>query len=102
MGPWYRKVNETIRRAYQCETVGELVELLGKPDRVDGIEQVITPSKFFEQIGSQFRFGEQNSEYVLTFVDPYRPRRRYKFALTGEKVESSWKEMVDESNKHWV
>ena len=80
----------------------ELAALLGEPDQIDGIEQVITPSKFFEQIGSQFRFGDQNSDVVLTFVDPYRPRKRYKFGVVGNKVESCWEEMVHESNKHRV
>lgn len=101
-GQWYRKVNERIAEATACSTVEELVEVLGKPDKVERAEEVTTPSKFFESIGSIFRFGDERAEEILTYVDPYRPRIRYRFGIVKGKVESTWQETVDDSRKDQV
>ena len=94
MGEWYKKVNQRIGEAGECATISELIELLGEPDHLEQAGDVETPGKFFEKIGSIFRFGDENAETVLTYQDPYRQRIRYKFGITGNKVTSSWKETV--------
>lgn len=99
IGPWYRKVNERIKEAATCTSAHALIDLLGAPDRTDSAGNIITPSQFFEQIGSIFRFEDADAETVLTYVDPYRSRIRYKFGLVGEQVSSYWKETVDKANE---
>lgn len=99
MGPWYRKVNERIREAMACSSAEELVELLGPPDRKDPAGHSLTPSAVFERLGSMFRFQDMNAETVLTFVDPYRPKIRYRFSVAGGQITSQWKESVENSSE---
>ena len=88
--------------ATACSTAEELIELLGQPDNIEQAEAVTTPSKFFKSIGSIFRFGDENAEKIFTYVDPYRPRIRYKFGINKGKVDSHWRESIDESQKDKV
>ncbi len=96
-GPWYKKVRETINIANALKSTEELVELLGEPVKIEG-EEFKGPTAFLRSIGSIFKFGDQESDTVYTYVDPYRPRNRYKFGLKKGKICSSWKEVVHESN----
>jgi hypothetical protein len=57
----------------------------GFPD--EQAQSVSTPSKFFESIGSIFRFGDEKAEEIFTYADPYRPRVRYKFGIVKGKME---------------
>ena len=99
MGPWYKKVNDQIQQATHCSTTKELIALLGEPSKREASSAVESPTKFFQRIGSLFRFGDDEWETVFTYVDPYRPRHRYKFGITSGQVNTCWRETVDESNK---
>ena len=96
LGLWYRRVNETVTRAAACTDVEALVELLGEPDAIDAGDEVVTPSRFKARLGSRFRFGEEGADHVLTWHDPYRPRRRYRFGVQGRRVNGHWIETVDD------
>ena len=39
---------------------------------------------------------------ILTYVDPYRRRKRYKFGILGEQVSSHWTEVVHPNNEDVV
>lgn len=89
-GAWYRRVNETVARAATCTEVGTLLEQLGEPDSVEAAGDVISPSQWMARLGSRFRFGEENAEAVLTWIDPCRPSRRYRFGVVGGRVTGHW------------
>ena len=94
LGPWYRKVNEAVAQAAACAEVEALVERLGQPDAVDERDGVKTPSDHMAALGSPFRFDDDGAERVLTWVDPYRPRRHYRFGVTGNRVTGHWLETL--------
>ncbi len=96
LGPWYRKVNEAVAQAAACTEVAALVARLGEPDVVEEREGVKTPSDHMAALGSRFRFDDDGAERVLTWVDPYRPRRRYRFGVTGTRVTGHWLETVSD------
>jgi len=93
-GPRYRKVNEAIAGAAACTEVTALIERLGEPDAVDEGGDVRTPSQHMAELGSRFRFDDEDAEWVLTWIDPYRPRRHYRFAISGGRVTGHWLETV--------
>ncbi len=94
LGPWYRKVNETVARAGTCTTATDLVELLGEPDAEEAAGDVVLPTQAMAALGSRLRFGEEGAERVLTWIDPYRPARRYRFGIADGRVVGSWVETV--------
>ncbi len=93
-GPRYRKVNEAIAEAAACSEVTALIERLGEPDTVDDGGDVRTPSQHMAELGSRFRFDDEEAEWVLTWIDPYRPRRHYRFAISAGRVTGHWLETV--------
>lgn len=93
MGQWYQKANAAVSAASAAASVDELREALGEPDAIQGADAP-TPTKMLAQLGSGLRFGDEEAESVWTYVDPYRPRFRYKFGLTGHKVTSCWRDTV--------
>ena len=101
-GALYRAVNERVAEAAQCKTFDSLVDLLGPPDKIESGDNTYTPSKFLADLGSIFRFGDERAEIVVTYVDPYRPRYRHKFGIVGGRVDSSWREVVDESRQDHI
>jgi len=102
MGPWYRRVNALVASANGCETLRQLIDVLGEPDKIEAAGETVTPSRFFESIGSIFRFGDEHADIILTYIDPYRPRHRYKYGVENSRIVSTWRETVSESNKYKI
>ena len=92
MGKWYQAVNNRVSEAQRCRTAKHLVRLLGPPDEVSPSDKVNLPSSFFARIGSILRFGDEQSDSVMTYVDPYRPNRRYRFGVVAGKIQSVWQD----------
>lgn len=94
MGPWYKRVNSLIAQASQCDTLEELIELLGEPDELQVGSEARKPSDFFSEMGSIFRFGDENADVVVSYADPYRNGVRYKFGVEAGKITSKWKDVA--------
>ena len=101
MGQWYQKVTAAVAVAGDATSANELIEALGDPDAIQGADAP-TPTKRLAELGSSLRFGDEKAESVWTYVDPYRPRFRYKFGLTGPNVTSRWRETVADVNKEKI
>lgn len=97
IGEWYQKVNSTVRTASQSKTVNKLISILGRPDKIEG-DEIERPSNMLKKLGSMLHFGDEKAESVFVYVDPYRPRIRYKFGIIGKKVDSHWRETISEEN----
>ena len=102
LGPWYRRVNDAVTASNACASPKELISLLGEPDAIHKGEEVLHPSAIFQEMGSIFKFSDFDYEVVFTYVDPYRPRKRYRYGIRGEAVTDRWVEVVDASNQNKV
>ena len=92
-GQWYQRVNAVIDSVNEGDTLEKLVELLGEADTIHSTKNIQTPSQFFENIGSIFRFGDEMAEEVWEYQDPYRPRRRYEFYIQNGRIINIWKKL---------
>ena len=89
---WYAKVDAKMTEAQKCMTREELVALLGEPNLEGEATNSQSPTTFFSGLGSQVTVSEESKEEFVGYQDPYRPKIRYMFALSGDRILSSWKE----------
>jgi hypothetical protein len=94
IGACYRAVNAAIKAAQQCRTIEEVIDLLGEPDYCDRGGDTLTPTQVFEALGSVLRFGDEDVDVVLIYLDPYRPRFRYKFGFLAGTLNWTMRETV--------
>lgn len=80
MGPWYRKVNELVKSAMESNDSRLVKEILGEPD-------------FIEQVAADDRMPAGNKEtdprypeVYWNYIDPFRPRKLYRFGISGEVI----------------
>lgn len=85
MGGWYKLINERIVEARACETVADVVDLLGIPETIelDGLEA--TANSLLLHIGKEELLSRTN--VYLVYRDPYRASKTYSFEFVGSKNE---------------
>ena len=69
-------------------------ELLGDPTGITTREEKATPSDFFRQIGSIFRFPDDGTDIIWAYVDPYRPRVTNFVGFQDGIVHATWRETL--------
>ena len=80
LGPWYKKVNAVIDAAYEAKTAAKLLAVLGEPDEIEGVSDDDRRA-----IGASAIDPRYAGKYWV-YVDPYRPRMRYRFGVSDGKV----------------
>ncbi len=82
LGPWYRKVNETVAQAQICTSGAKLRQLMGEPD-----ETVLIPDEDRREDATA-PVDSRHPEVLWIYRDPYRPRMQYEFGISGDVVVS--------------
>jgi len=75
----------------------EVRELLGEPTAVTRREETNTPSDFFREIGSIFRFPDDSTDIIWAYVDPYRPRVTNFIGFSKGKVLATWRDTLTQA-----
>jgi hypothetical protein len=94
VGPWLRRVNDAVALVSEGMSREAVVELLGVPDdiQVGGNDPSAPIQEAMEQLAggpTLIQYGStQKVEAVLSYNDPYRPRRRYRVVIRGGVVSS--------------
>lgn len=92
---WHKKVNDVIRTAKALETVEDLVDLLGYPDKVERLQHV-EQDTLEDDTWMSFYFGDLLTECIFIYLDPFREDHRHCFGIRNGKVEASWRTSVAE------
>jgi hypothetical protein len=100
LGPWYKRVNAAVAEVSEGDTRAAVVAKLGEPDEIR-IQQQGPAAQLQEMMeglaggATLIRYGQvEPFEETLVYVDPYRPRIRYAFAIAAGVVASLWQERV--------
>ena len=80
LGPWYKKVNAAVAGAFKASSAAQLLKILGEPDHVEGVSD--DDRRPIGTIAIDPRYPAK----VWIYVDPYRPRIRYRFGIARDKI----------------
>lgn len=80
MGPWYQRVNATIRKAQTSGNVDQLREVLGEPDQ---IEMVANDDR---RESEDAPIDERYPAEFWIYIDPYRRRIQYRFGISEDRI----------------
>lgn len=73
-------------------TEAEVRTLLGDPIRVMAPDETITPSKAFQELGSQLRLSDdENVDVVWLYGRAEKARRQYCLGFSRGRLTSIWK-----------
>jgi len=100
LGPWFKKVRETVASVRVGDPRERVVECLGPPDDVR--HDAVSTGGQLQSLLENVAGGETAIQYgdkvpfpeTLVYRDPYRPRRRYAFGMRDGVVHAMWQETV--------
>lgn len=93
-GQMMREYNARLARVIAGLTEAQVEEILGQPTAVMSRQAGDTPSDFFRQLGSMFRFPDDDTDVIWVYVDPNRPRVRNYFGFKDGSVSATWRETL--------
>ncbi len=79
-GPWYKKVNEVVLMAMKSDDPTYVKEILGDPDFIEKVEDEDRIPNGSNEIDPRY------PEVYWNYIDPYRPRKLYRFGISGEII----------------
>ncbi len=79
-GPWYKKVNEVVSKAMQSNDPAFIIELLGEPNLIEKVEEEDRIPDGNSEVDPRY------PEVYWSYFDPYRPRKMYKFGISGNTI----------------
>ncbi len=99
-GKKMREYNARLAKIVEGLSEAQVEEILGRPTAVMSRQRTDTPSDFFRQIGSMFRFPDEQTDVIWVYVHPHRPRVRNYVGFKAGKVLSTWRETV--TQERWA
>jgi len=89
-----RDYNALVSKVRPGLSEAEIQALLGKPGTVAAKSATMSPTDFFRELGSQFRFEDESAEVIWVYQDPHRPRVRNYVGFKDGKVCATWRETL--------
>jgi hypothetical protein len=93
-GQLMREYNALVSKIRPGLSEAAVQELLGQPAAVAAKSAAMTPTDYFRELGSQFRFEDESADLIWVYQDPNRPRVRNYVAFKDGEVCTTWRETV--------
>lgn len=93
-GQRMKDYNARLARIVAGLAESEVRAILGEPSALTSRDAKTTPTDFFREIGSIFRFPDDDTDIIWLYVDPYRPRMHHYVGFKCGEVRTTWRETL--------